>query len=185
MHILETTLPGVLLLEPKVIGDERGFFMESYRRDLFEARGLNIDFVQDNHAKSGPAHVLRGMHFQLPPMAQCKLVRVTAGAVWDVVVDLRKGSPAFGKWEGFELSARNFRQLLVPRGFAHGYVTLTSGSEFVYKVDAYYSRELDTGLAWDDPDLAIQWPVKEPVLSDKDKSLPGFKNFDSPFTYQP
>ncbi len=190
MQIIETGLPGLLLIEPKVFGDSRGFFLETWSRAAFAAAGLDYDFVQDNHARSGPAGVLRGLHFQLPPAAQAKLVRVTSGAVFDVAADLRKGSPTFGAWYGAILSAGNFRQMLIPRGFAHGYLTLVPDTEFLYKVDAPYAPDRDAGLAWDDPDLAVAWPLAEhgiaaPVLSDKDRRLPGLANFLSPFTFAP
>ena len=183
MQFTPTDLPGVFLLKPKVFGDERGFFMESYNARLFAEHGLKFDFIQDNHAKSA-AGVLRGLHFQLPPADQTKLVRVTAGSVYDVVVDLRVGSPTYGQWRGFTLSAENYLQLLVPRGFAHGYVTLEDGTEFQYKVDNWYAPELDGGILWNDPDLGIDWPVAEPMLSGKDKLLPCLKDFNSPFQYK-
>ncbi|GAB7082016.1 dTDP-4-dehydrorhamnose 3,5-epimerase [Megalodesulfovibrio paquesii] len=183
MQFTPTDLPGVFLLKPKVFGDERGFFMESYNARLFAEHGLDFSFIQDNHAKSA-AGVLRGLHFQLPPMDQTKLVRVTAGSVYDVVVDLRVGSPTFGQWRGFTLSAENFLQLLVPRGFAHGYVTLEDGTEFQYKVDNWYAPELDGGILWNDPSLGIDWPVEAPMLSAKDKLLPRLKDFKSPFTFK-
>jgi dTDP-4-dehydrorhamnose 3,5-epimerase len=188
MQIIETGLPGLLVIEPKVFGDSRGFFLETWSRAAFAAACLDYDFVQDNHARSGPSGVLRGLHFQRPPAAQAKLVRVTSGAVFDVAVDLREGSPAFGKWYGALLSADNFRQMLIPRGFAHGYLTLAPDTEFLYKVDAPYAPDLDAGLAWDDPDLAVGWPLTEhgiatPVLSDKDRRLPGLAGFTTPFTF--
>ena len=190
MQIIETGLPGLLVIEPKVFGDSRGFFLETWSRAAFAAAGLDYDFVQDNHARSGPAGVLRGLHFQLPPAAQAKLVRVTSGAVFDVAVDLRKGSPTFGAWYGATLSAANFRQMLIPRGFAHGYLTLVPDTEFLYKVDAPYAPDRDAGLAWDDPRLAVAWPLAEhgipaPVLSDKDRRLTGLDGFTSPFTFTP
>ncbi|MEW5774229.1 MAG: dTDP-4-dehydrorhamnose 3,5-epimerase [Thermodesulfobacteriota bacterium] len=190
MRIIETGLPGLLLIEPKVFGDSRGFFLETWSRTAFAALGLDYDFVQDNHARSAPAGVLRGLHFQRPPAAQAKLVRVTRGAVFDVAVDLRTGSPGFGKWYGAILSADNFRQMLIPRGFAHGYLTLAPDTEFLYKVDSPYAPDLDAGLAWDDPDLAVAWPLAEhgiaaPILSDKDRNLPGLAGFASPFTFAP
>lgn len=184
MQVSQTSIPGLLLITPKVFQDQRGFFFESYNADKLANQGVpRFDFMQDNHARSESPGVLRGLHFQTPPMAQTKLVRVTSGRVYDVVVDLRKGSPTFGKWEGFELSADNFLQLLVPKGFAHGYLTLEPGTEFLYKVDAPYSPDNDAGIIWNDPDLAIPWPEKAPQLSDKDTKLPLMREFDSPFTY--
>jgi dTDP-4-dehydrorhamnose 3,5-epimerase len=181
---IDTGLPGLFLVEPRVFRDQRGFFLESYRRSfLAEACGRDVEFVQDNHALSTTAGVLRGLHFQRPPAAQAKLVRVTRGAVLDVAVDLRTGSPTYGRSYATELSADNFLQLFIPRGFAHGYLTLTDNVEFEYKVDAYYAPEHDAGLAWNDPDLGIDWPVDGPVLSDKDRALPPFAGFVSPFVF--
>lgn len=182
MRLIETDIPDLVILEPKVFQDERGFFMETYNKEVLASYGLQYDFIQDNHAKSGKG-VLRGLHFQRPPADQAKLVRVTRGAVYDVAVDLRKGSPTYGKWYGVTLSADNFRQFLVPRGFAHGYVTLEPDTEFQYKVDNYYAPKLDGGIIWNDPDLAIDWPADEPVLSAKDRELPTLAEFDSPFEY--
>lgn len=184
MEFIATGFPGLFVIKPKVFRDERGFFMETYNRQVFEKEGLVYDFLQDNHAYSAHAGVLRGLHFQLPPMAQAKLVRVTRGRVFDAVVDLRGGSPTYGKWYGLELSAENFLQLLVPRGFAHGYATLERDTEFLYKVDNLYSAELDGGLMWNDPDLGVEWPVREPALSGKDRKQPLFKDFVSPFEYE-
>lgn len=183
MRLIETDIPDLMILEPKVFQDERGFFMESYNSEALASYGLDYNFIQDNHARSGQG-VLRGLHFQKPPMDQTKLVRVTRGAVYDVAVDLRKGSPTYGKWVGVTLSASNFLQFLVPRGFAHGYVTLEPDTEFQYKVDNYYAPKLDGGIIWNDPDLAIDWPVESPVLSAKDRELPRFKDFESPFVYE-
>jgi len=179
-----TKFPGLFVFEPRVFHDGRGYFLESYKRALFADQGIAIDFIQDNHARSTGKGVLRGLHFQSPPSAQAKLVRVTRGAVLDVAVDLRTGSPTFGEHIAVELSEDNFKQLLVPRGFAHGYLTLTEDVEFLYKVDNYYDRERDGGLLWCDPDLGIDWGVAEPVLSDKDKVLPLLKDFDSPFVFE-
>lgn len=187
MEVRETGLPGLVLVRPRVFQDERGFFLEGWQRDRFAAVGVNADFMQDNHARSGPAGVLRGLHFQRPPMAQAKLVWVTRGAVFDVAVDLRLGSPTYGRHFGVELSAENFLRLFVPRGFAHGYLTLTPDAEFQYKVDAPYSPEHDAGLIWNDPDLAVGWPATSgagPILSPKDKVLGQFKDFVSPFVYE-
>ncbi|NBD26689.1 dTDP-4-dehydrorhamnose 3,5-epimerase [Paenibacillus glycinis] len=169
MKIIDTKLIGAKLIEPAVFGDQRGFFMESYNAQRFAEHGLTHAFVQDNHALSAEAGVLRGLHYQLSPKAQTKLVRVTAGAVYDVIVDLRRGSPTYGQWEGFTLSAENKRQLLVPKGFAHGYCTLEPNTEFLYKVDDYYAPEHDRGIAWNDPALAIDWPTVTPILSGKDE----------------
>ncbi len=183
LEVTLTQIPGVLLIKPRVFGDHRGFFSETYSRGLFEAHGIDIDFVQDNHAFSAQAGVLRGLHFQAPPMAQTKLVRVARGAVFDVVVDLRRGSPAYGRWEGFPLSSENHLQLLVPAGLGHGYMTLAPDTDFLYKVDRYYSPAHEGGILWRDPDLGIAWPDLSPVLSPKDEGLPRFADFDSPFRF--
>ena len=181
MEIEQSGLPGLVLLKPRPIGDERGFFMEGYRRDVLERAGIRVDFVQDNHSRSEKAGVLRGLHFQTPGATQAKYVWVTAGAVFDVAVDLRKDSPGFGLWRSFILSAENKRRLFVPRGFAHGYMTLEPGTEIQYKVDAYYSAGHDSGIFWRDPQLAINWPDLPPILSEKDQRLPLLRDFDSPF----
>jgi dTDP-4-dehydrorhamnose 3,5-epimerase len=184
VKVLPTSLPGLLIIEPRVFADARGFFYESYSVQSFAEHGLPAcNFIQDNHARSEAAGVLRGLHFQLPPEAQAKLVRVTRGRVHDVAVDLRKGSPTYGQWEAVELSADNFRQLFIPKGFAHGYLTLEPGVEFQYKVDAPYAPDLDAGILWNDPELGIPWPVQHPVLSAKDQTLGLFKDFDSPFIF--
>ncbi|MEJ9151435.1 dTDP-4-dehydrorhamnose 3,5-epimerase [Bacillus smithii] len=172
MKTMETSLPGVLLIEPKVFGDHRGFFMESYNKKLFSEYGLDFDFIQDNHSLSQQAGTIRGLHYQLNPKAQTKLVRVTRGAIYDVIVDIRKGSPTYGKWQGFILSADNKRQLLVPKGFAHGFCTLVENTEVQYKVDEYYSPEHDRGILWNDPSLGIDWPTTDPILSEKDTKHP-------------
>jgi len=184
MGFIKTTLKDAYIFEPKVFGDHRGFFMETYNEKMFEEAGLKFNFIQDNHAMSAETGTLRGMHFQLEPYAQTKLVRVIKGAVYDVIVDIREGSPTYGQWEGFILSEDNKRQLLVPQGFAHGYCTLVKDTEFVYKVDNYYSPECDRGLAWDDPDLNIQWPTSKPILSEKDKKQPLFKDLGRSFIYK-
>lgn len=181
MELIETTLEDAFLIDPKVFKDDRGFFLESYSEKVFKENGIDAKFVQDNHSLSVKKGVLRGLHFQLPPNDQAKLVRVTRGKVYDVIVDIRKNSPTFGKWEGFELSAENFKMLFVPRGFAHAFLTLEDNTEFMYKVDNFYAPESDSGLIWNDPDLNIDWPVKNPVLSEKDAKLQKFKDFNSPF----
>jgi dTDP-4-dehydrorhamnose 3,5-epimerase len=181
MEFIETSLKGAYIIKPKVFQDERGFFVESYSEKVFAENRIDAKFVQDNHSLSVKKGVLRGLHFQLPPNEQAKLVRVTRGKVYDVVVDIRKNSPTYGKWEGVELSAENFKMLFVPRGFAHAFLTLEDNTEFMYKVDNFYAPESDSGIIWDDPDLAIDWPIKDPFLSEKDSKLQKFKDFDSPF----
>ncbi|MBF0481631.1 MAG: dTDP-4-dehydrorhamnose 3,5-epimerase [Desulfovibrionaceae bacterium] len=184
MGFTATKIPGLVVFEPRVFHDGRGFFLESYKLDWYAKQGIAVDFIQDNHARSTGKGVLRGLHFQSPPSSQAKLVRVTRGAVLDVAVDLRRGSPAYGEHFAIELSEENFKQLFVPRGFAHGYLTLTDDVEFLYKVDNYYDRERDGGLLWSDPELGIDWGVEVPVLSDKDKTLPRLKDFKSPFVFE-
>ncbi len=181
MEFIKTKFVGAYLIKPQVFGDKRGFFMESYSKKEFEKAGIEIDFVQDNHSLSEKKGVLRGLHFQAPPFAQTKLVRVTRGKVYDVIVDLRKDSETFGEWEGFELSGENFQMLLVPRGFAHSFLTLEDNTEFQYKCDEFYHPEVDSGIIWNDPDLKIDWPIAEPILSEKDSSLGTFKDLNSPF----
>jgi len=173
---IETPLEGVYILEPTVFEDHRGFFMESYNKRDFEEIGLYFDFVQDNHSLSVQAEVLRGLHFQLEPKAQTKVVRCLKGAIYDVVLDIRKESPTFGKWIGVILTEYNKRQIVVPKGFAHGVLTLVPNTEILYKVDEYYSPEHDRSVRWDDPDLNIDWPIKNPILSDKDKNAPFLKD---------
>ena len=173
MQIVDTALPGVRLIEPTVHGDERGFFLESWNRAACEAAGLPGEFVQDNHSRSAGG-VLRGLHFQIR-RPQGKLVRVTRGAVFDVAVDLRRGSPAFGRWTGVTLSAENHRQLWVPAGFAHGFLVLTESADFQYKCTDYYAPEHERSLAWNDPAVGIEWPLApgdEPRLSAKDAAAP-------------
>lgn len=181
MNIIPLKLAGVFVIEPQVHRDSRGFFMESYNERKLRELGIHQNFIQDNHSLSTEAGVLRGLHYQLNPKAQTKLVRVTAGAIYDVVVDIRRGSPTFGQWIGVILSAHNHRQLLVPKGFAHGFCTLVPNTEVQYKVDEYYSPECDRGILWNDPELAIDWPVTNPVLSEKDKGHPVLKDADINF----
>lgn len=172
MKIVETALPGVLVIEPKVFGDARGFFLESWNRQSFADAGLHLDFVQDNHSRSARG-VLRGMHYQLEN-PQGKLVRVTQGAVFDVAVDIRRSSPHFGKWVGAELSAENHRMLWVPPGFAHGFLVLSESADFLYKCTSLYHPPSDRGIRWDDPDIGIAWPDTgvAPLLSAKDAIAP-------------
>ena len=170
MNVVETKIPDVKIFEPKLFGDQRGFFFESFSQKIFEeATGLTRNFVQDNHSKSQKG-VLRGLHYQLAPKAQGKLVRVTQGEVFDVAVDIRKSSATYGQWVGVILSGENKRQLWVPEGFAHGFLTLSDSAEFLYKTTNYYSPEHDRAILWDDTDLDIKWPTKSDLLiSDKDK----------------
>ncbi|MDZ7611642.1 MAG: dTDP-4-dehydrorhamnose 3,5-epimerase [Candidatus Moranbacteria bacterium] len=181
MEFQETKLKDVKLIKPQVFGDHRGFFLESYSKKKFQEVGIENEFVQDNHSKSEKKGVLRGLHFQKPPHAQAKLVRVTKGSVYDVIVDLRKNSPTYGRWQGFELSEKNFLMLFVPKGFAHAFCTLEPETEFLYKVDDFYAPECDSGIVWNDPGLAIEWPVEDPILSEKDQELPAWKKLENPF----
>jgi dTDP-4-dehydrorhamnose 3,5-epimerase len=170
VNIVETAIPGPLIIEPRVFGDDRGFFLESWNAANFRAAGLDLDFVQDNHSRSSRG-VLRGLHFQNPE-PQGKLVRVVSGAVYDVAVDLRRSSPDFGKWVGVELSAANKRMFWVPEGFAHGFLTLEDGTDFLYKCTGRYAPEHEHSLAWDDADVGIAWPLDgiTPQLSAKDQA---------------
>ncbi|MFX3632155.1 MAG: dTDP-4-dehydrorhamnose 3,5-epimerase [Candidatus Pristimantibacillus sp.] len=181
---MNTHLLDIKLIKPAASEDHRGFFMESYNPSILKMYGISIGFIQDNHSLSVEAGVLRGLHYQLNPNAQTKLVRATAGAIYDVVVDIRHGSPTFGQWQGFILSASNKRQLLVPQGFAHGFCTLVPNCEVQYKVDALYSPEHDRGIAWNDPALAIDWPTSTPILSDKDGKHPLLADAEINFVYE-
>lgn len=172
MQFHQLKLDGLVLIEPRVFSDERGFFLESFRGDLFAAAGIDCDFIQDNHSQSRGA-TLRGLHFQTTP-GQAKLVRCTRGAIWDVAVDIRPGSPTFGQWLGCELTAENFRMLFIPIGFAHGFSVLSDTAEVQYKCSAVYNGETEAGIAWDDPELGIDWKITNPVLSGRDQSNPGF-----------
>lgn len=183
MKRIDTKLPGVYMVEPQVFGDHRGYFMETYSTKTFADIGITNEFVQDNQSFTAQKGTLRGIHFQNVPMAQAKLVRVTKGAVLDVAVDLRKGSPTYKQWIGVELSAENKRMLFIPRGFGHGFVTLTDDVEFCYKVDNLYSRECDRGIRFDDPEIGIDWGVTEPVLSKKDTTSPMLKESDCNFVF--
>ena len=184
MKVIESLLKGVKLIEPKAYGDHRGFFLESYNEQAFHEAGIRERFIQDNHSLSREAGVIRGMHYQLAPKAQAKLIRVATGAIYDVVVDMRKGSPTYGKWEGYILSEHNKRQLLVPKGFAHGFCTITENVNVLYKVDEVYAPEHDRGIAWDDPELAINWPVSEPILSEKDARHPRLSEAENNFVWE-
>lgn len=178
-------LPDVILAIPVRHGDARGYFCETYVQPLYAANGIGADFVQDNESLSEQAGTVRGLHLQAPPFAQAKLVRVLSGAIFDVAVDVRKGSPTYGQWTGARLTADGGEQLYIPHGFAHGFCTLAPGTRVAYKVDAVYDKASERGIIWDDPDLAIDWTFGhgDRILSDKDRLLPRLKDFDSPFVY--
>jgi dTDP-4-dehydrorhamnose 3,5-epimerase len=186
MNVTPTTLPGVLILTPKVFGDDRGFFMESFNQRAFDAAvGHPVSFVQDNHSRSAKG-VLRGLHYQLPPHAQGKLVRVVQGKAFDVAVDIRRGSPTFGRWVGVMLDAQTHQQLWIPPGFAHGFLSLEDGTQFLYKTTDYYSQPCERSIAWNDPAIGIEWPALEtpPVLAAKDAQAPALANADL-FDFKP
>jgi dTDP-4-dehydrorhamnose 3,5-epimerase len=178
VQVETTAIPAVRIVTPKRHGDSRGFFSEVYNKSAFDAAGLDFVFVQDNHSLSGAVGTLRGLHFQVPPFAQAKLIRVARGRILDVAVDIRRASPTFGRHVAVELSAENWRQLIVPAGFAHGFVTLEPHSEVLYKTSALYSPDHDRGIAWDDPDIGIAWPLppEGATLSDKDRRWPRLKD---------
>lgn len=183
MEIIAGSIPGLFTLKPRVFGDDRGSFCETYSKQVLHNGGIEIDFVQDNQSVS-KANVLRGLHFQAPPFAQAKLVRVTRGAVLDVAVDIRKGSPTYGRHESIILSAENNLQFFIPAGFAHGFVALEDDTMFQYKCSGYYNKASEGCLLWSDPDLKIDWKVNAPLLSPKDLEGQLLKNFDSPFNFQ-
>jgi dTDP-4-dehydrorhamnose 3,5-epimerase len=187
VQVQDTKLAGVKLLTPKRFGDHRGFFSESWNRRTMEAAGLFYDFVQDNHSVSGEIGTVRGLHFQSPPHAQAKLVRCGRGRLFDVAVDIRKGSPTYGQWVGEELSFENGRQLLIPAGFLHGFVTREPDTEIIYKCTDYYAPECDGAVRFDDPDIGIDWGMEgtAAILSEKDEAAPFLRNFDTPFQYRP
>ncbi|MCJ7420406.1 dTDP-4-dehydrorhamnose 3,5-epimerase [Sphingomicrobium astaxanthinifaciens] len=185
MRVEQTDLAGVILLEPKRFGDTRGFFAETYNFRAYRDLGIECEFVQDNHSLSDKVGTVRGLHFQKPPAAQAKLVRCGRGSIFDVAVDIRVGSPTYGKWVGFELSADNGLQLFIPAGFAHGFMTLRPGSEIVYKCSDYYAPETEGSVRWNDPDLSIEWPkAEEPVLSEKDAVALPLSKLQSPFHWK-
>lgn len=180
MKVIDTKLDGLKIIEPKVFGDNRGYFMESYNKERFTEFGLDYTFIQDNHSLSKEIGVLRGLHYQETPYAQTKLVRVISGAIIDVAVDLRSESSTYGEWFSTVLTEDNHRQLLIPKGFAHGFCTLVANTQITYKVDEKYSPEHDKGVKWNDPDLSIQWPTVTPILSNKDMKLPELKDIKIP-----
>lgn len=175
-------IPDVILITSKAFSDERGFFMESYKESEFKANGINFEFKQDNHSKSSKK-VLRGLHYQLEPYAQGKLVRVITGKIFDVAVDIRRGSPTFGKWVSAELSEDNKKMLWIPPGFAHGFLALEDNTNVLYKSTNEYSKESERGILWNDPEIGIKWPLDNPLLSDKDKKHPVLKDADINFNY--
>lgn len=185
MEFIKTAISDVILIKPNVFGDERGFFMETYKKSLFEKNGISDDFIQDNHSKSVKG-VLRGLHYQLNPSAQAKLVRCIAGHIFDVAVDIRQDSLTFGKWVGYELSDENKCMLYIPQGFAHGFLTLSDSAELLYKTNSEYDAKCDRGILYSDPELNIDWPIlsdMELILSEKDKNQPVLKNIDNNFKY--
>ncbi|MFS0861486.1 dTDP-4-dehydrorhamnose 3,5-epimerase [Fredinandcohnia sp. 179-A 10B2 NHS] len=184
MNIIDSKLDGVKIIEPNVFKDNRGFFMESFNFKRFKELGLEFNFIQDNHSLSVDKDVIRGLHYQLNPKGQTKLVRVITGAIYDVAVDIREGSPTYGQWVGVTLSEENHRMLLVPKGFAHGFCTLTENTHVQYKVDEYYSPEHDKGILWNDPSLGIDWPTENPILSDKDAKQPLLNDAEVNFYYK-
>ena len=186
MELVPLAIPDVVLITPRRFGDPRGFFEETYNMDSFAAAGIETVFVQDNHSLSSAVGTVRGLHFQAPPKAQAKLVRCGRGRLFDVAVDIRKGSPTFGQWVGEELSFENGRMLLVPVGFAHGFATLEPDTEIVYKCSDTYAPETEGAIRWDDPDIGINWPLDMtgPHLSEKDKTAPLLRDIETPFTFE-
>jgi dTDP-4-dehydrorhamnose 3,5-epimerase len=186
MDVKPLALPGVMLLTPRRFSDARGYFVETYNEKAFKAAGVAAKFVQDNQSYSAKRGTVRGLHFQLPPAAQAKLVRVLQGSVYDVAVDARTGSPTYGRWDGATLTAGGGEQLFVPRGFLHGFCTLEPDTVVAYKVDEFYAAASDSGVIWNDPTIGVRWPVEasQVVLSDKDQKLGVFADFSSPFRYE-
>lgn len=186
MQIDQTGIPGLIVITPPRFGDARGFFAETYSREKLASQGITTEFVQDNHSLSAQVGTVRGLHFQKPPRAQAKLVRCGRGCLFDVAVDIRKGSPTYGKWFGIELSFENGKQLLIPAGFAHGFVTRVPDTEIIYKCSDFYAPETEGALRYDDPAIGIDWAMGdvEPILSGKDAAAGSLADFDSPFTYE-
>ncbi len=181
INVRNTPLDGVYIIEPKAFGDNRGWFMESYSKRDMEAAGINVDFVQDNRSYSAKKGIIRGLHFQRNPMAQAKLVTCLRGAILDVAVDLRKDSPTYKQWISVELTAENRNELFIPKGFAHGFLTLTDDVEIMYKCDEFYSPEHDGGIRFDDPDIGVDWGVTDPILSEKDTNAPYLRDIELDF----
>jgi dTDP-4-dehydrorhamnose 3,5-epimerase len=180
MHLIKTHIEGLVLIEPIVFRDDRGYFFESFQKEKFQALGIDVDFLQDNESMS-QKNVLRGLHFQIPPFAQGKLVRVVRGSVLDVAVDIRRKSKTYGKWESSVLSAENKLMMWIPEGFAHGFITLEDDTIFQYKCTNYYNKESECGIIWNDPDLKIDWGIDKPMVSEKDLKGLHFKDLKSPF----
>lgn len=183
MEIIKTDIEEVLIIKPKVFGDHRGWFTETYSKMNFKKVGIDTDFIQDNQSFSAEKGTLRGLHFQLHPKAQAKLIRCTKGKILDVAVDIREGSPTYKKWVAIELTEENKQQLLIPKGFAHGFLTLTDNVEVQYKVDEYYSQEHDRSIRFDDPEVNVDWGIENPILSDKDLNAPVLLKSDANFNY--
>jgi len=184
MNIIETKVKDLYIIEPVLHGDSRGWTMECWSKRYLEEAGLYYNFVQENHSFSAKKGTLRGLHFQKGEAVQAKLVRCIRGTVLDVAVDMRKGSPTYMKWAAVELSENNYRQILIPRGFLHGFLTLTDNVEIIYKLDNYYNKEADRSIRWDDPDINIDWGIKDPILSVKDKNAPYLRDSDIDFIYK-
>jgi dTDP-4-dehydrorhamnose 3,5-epimerase len=182
MEVIRTAIADLIIIQPTIIDDTRGFFFESYNQQEFKVHGITVNFVQDNHSKS-VKNTLRGLHYQINP-GQAKLVRVVVGEVFDVAVDIRFGSPTFGQWLGAKLSAGNKKQVFIPAGFAHGFCVLSDVAEFEYKCSEFYSPNNERGIRWNDPDLNIKWPVEQPILSEKDRNNPAFKEIERYFRYR-
>lgn len=182
MEIIDTAIPELKIIQPKVFGDARGYFFESYHKERLAELGLTADFVQDNQSLSAK-NVIRGLHFQKPPFAQGKLVRVITGSAMDVAVDIRKGSPTYGRYVKTLLSSEQNNMFWIPAGFAHGFVALEDNTIFAYKTTDYYNKESEGAIRWNDPDIHVEWGIEDPVISDKDQKSPFFKDFVSPFTY--
>jgi len=183
MKVINTAIEGICIIEPQVFEDPRGWFMETYSKEKLAKQGIDTDFIQDNHSFSANRGTIRGLHFQINPKAQAKLVRCTRGRILDVAVDIRKGSPTYKKWVSVELSEENKKQLFIPKGFAHGFATLTDNVEIQYKVDEYYSPENDRSIRFDDPEINVDWGIENPILSEKDMKAPLLKDSDSNFVY--
>lgn len=181
MKFKERKLQGLVEIDPEPISDNRGYFMATYNKELFEDKGIRASWVLENQSLSKRKGIIRGMHFQFPPHAQAKLIRVVSGEVLDVVIDLRKGSETFGQWDSMVLSGESKKMLFVPKGFAHGFCTLAEGCEVVYKADSYYHPESEGAIRWDDTDIGIEWPVTDPILSDKDSKAGSFRSFEEEY----